>query len=302
MSILKPIWHSMHLFVATERDLDALVLETGSWIADRSSDPSLPWFFIRYTEGGVHLRLRVLAVNDNDWYLLSRHMEEACKKLAGGSSPDHWAKTITVPTQAGEIYLPGCSVSITYVPETIRYGGQEALAVNEDLFRTSSNIACEIVRRIPQNSDGRIGVAMRLMVDTLAGLSGLEADPHRFFGDYAASWSGERSSDFENSRRSIRDILGSYRSRASCPDEDLPNTISGKWIAALRKARRRFEEIAECGAMISPVNGKTIETEEDFRLSIASITHSQIHMLNNRLGLWPDLEISMAKALAMSQR
>ncbi|HEX9964802.1 MAG TPA: lantibiotic dehydratase C-terminal domain-containing protein [Allosphingosinicella sp.] len=296
----KPAWHSVHLFVAAERDLDALALEAGSWMADQKVGSSRPWFFIRYMEGGPHLRLRAKADDDEAWSSLKRHMTDVCAKLARGKEPDQWARAVTTPTRRGEVHAPGQAVEMAYEPETIRYGGEEALAVHEDLFATSSAIATEVVRRTGHNSGDRVGAAMRLTLDTLAGLLGLEADPRRYMAEYAASWRGAWADNIEKPRTVGFDVEASYRERASRPDGELPKTISGKWIGALREARRRLDEISRRGAMISPMSGERAEGDDPIRSAMASMTHSQIHMLNNRLGLWPNVEIAMAEALATS--
>ena len=301
MNDSKRAWHSVHLFVAAERDLDALALEAGSWMTDQKAGRSPPWFFIRYTEGGPHLRLRVKAADDEAWFSFKRHITDVCTKLARGKEPDQWARAVTSPTRLGEVHAPGRAVDMAYEPETIRYGGEEALAVHEDLFAISSSIASEVVRRTGHNSGGRVGAAMQLTLDTLAGLLGLEADPRRYMSEYAASWRGVWPDNIEKPRTSGFDVEASYRERASQPDNELPRTISGKWIGALRKARRRLDDISLRGAMISPVSGERAEGDDAVRSAIASMTHSQIHMLNNRLGLWPNVEVAMAEALATSK-
>ena len=297
----KRAWHSLHLFVAAERDLDTLALEAGSWMADHKAGRSRSWFFIRYMEGGPHLRLRAKAGDDEAWTSLKRHMTDVCTKLARGKEPDQWARAVTTPTRRGEVHAPGQAVDVAYQPETIRYGGEEALAVHEDLFAVSSSIATEVVRRTGHNSGDRVGAAMRLMLDTVAGLLGLEADPRRYMFEYAASWRGTWTDNIEKPRTVGFDVEASYRERASRLDGELPKTISGKWIGALREARRRLDDISLRGAMISPLSGEKAEGAGAIRSAMASMTHSQIHMLNNRLGLWPNVEIAMAEALATSK-
>jgi hypothetical protein len=297
----KRAWHSVHLFVAAERDLDALALEAGSWMADQKLGCSRPWFFIRYMEGGPHLRLRAKAGDIEAWTSLKQHITDVCTTLARGKEPDQWARAMTSPTRRGEVHSPGQAVDSAYQPETIRYGGEEALAVHEDLFATSSRIASEVVRRTGHNSGDRVGAAMRLTLDTLAGLMGLEADPQRYMSEYAASWRGTWPDNIEKPRTVGFDVEASYRARASQPDGELPKTISGKWIGALREARGRLDDIARRGAMISPMSGEPVGGAAAVRSAMASMTHSQIHMLNNRLGLWPNVEIAMAEALATSK-
>jgi thiopeptide-type bacteriocin biosynthesis protein len=228
-------------------------------------------------------------------------MADVCTKLARGKEPDQWARAVTFPNGLGEVYAPGKAVDVAYQPETIRYGGEEALAVHEDLFATSSNIASEVTRRTGHNSGDRVGAAMRLMLDTLAGLLGLEADPRRYMSQYAASWRGAWPDNIAKPRTVGFDVEASYLERVSRPDGELPNTVSGKWIGALREARRRLDDISGRGAMISPISGDKAKGDHAVRSALASMTHSQIHMLNNRLGLWPNVEIAMAEALATSK-
>jgi thiopeptide-type bacteriocin biosynthesis protein len=297
----KRAWHSLHLFVAAERDLDAVALEVGSWMANQKVEGSWPWFFIRYTEGGPHLRVRAAAGDHDAWSSLKRHMTDVCTKLALGREPDQWARAMTFPTRRGDVYAPGQAIDVAYQPEIIRYGGDEALTVHENLFSMSSSIALEVVRRTEHNSGERIGAAMRLTLDTLAGLLGLDVDPRQFMSEYAESWRETWPDNIETPTTVGFDLEASYLKRASRADRELPKTLSGKWIAALREARSSLDDLAHRGAMISPMSGERAEGNYAVRAAIASMTHSQIHMLNNRLGLWPNIEIAMAEGLATSK-
>jgi thiopeptide-type bacteriocin biosynthesis protein len=290
-------WQSLHLFVAAEQDLDLLVLEAGSWMANRKGAFSQPWFFIRYTEGGPHLRLRVMTADDEFWHSLKRQMSDSCSKLAGGRGPDQWAQSMTVPTKLGELFSPGQAVDAIYQPETRRYGGPEALAVHEDLFVTSSSIAFEVVRRTGHHSRARVAAAMQLMIDTLAGLSGLDADPQQFMLEYAESWKGAWEHNILIPKPAKFSLKNNYLARVYSPEEERHSSITELWLDELRRARGKLDKIAELGLMIAPIDGKIVHGDEKINSAIRFMARSQIHMLNNRLGLWPNFEIAMAEAL-----
>ena len=172
-------WRAVHLFVAEEAHLDTLALEAGSVLASSDDTRSLPWFFIRYTEGGPHLRLRVATADDAVWTTIREAMARSCEALGAGRARDGWAQSVTHPAPTGEIYDPGDHAQIAYDPEIQRYGGLDALAIHEELFTLSSDIALQVIGRTAHNSSDRMGAAMQLMLDTLAGMMGADADPRR---------------------------------------------------------------------------------------------------------------------------
>ena len=69
------------------------------------------------------------------------------------------------------------------------------------------------------------------------------------------------------------------------------------WGLKVVRARGEFERLHREGSLISPSTGLTTADDDDLHNALISLAHSQIHMLNNRLGLWPGTEIVLADRL-----
>ncbi|WP_185922022.1 thiopeptide-type bacteriocin biosynthesis protein, partial [Streptomyces sp. WAC06614] len=116
------------------------------------------WFFIRYWEGGPHLRIRLLPHPAAGPGATAQALDGAVRRVfAGlphdGHDPDGYLASIgdlaaastasdpTVdPSTAARVLPPGVHAAV-YVPETDRYGTGAALAATEEVFRHSSELA-----------------------------------------------------------------------------------------------------------------------------------------------------------------
>ncbi|MYT25707.1 hypothetical protein GTW69_36490, partial [Streptomyces sp. SID7760] len=82
------------------------------------------WFFIRYHEGGPHLRIRFRgAGSGGDAARDAAALAAELALAAAGTTP----ATGTWPGRHGEVRV------VAYEPETERYGGPPALPVAEEL-------------------------------------------------------------------------------------------------------------------------------------------------------------------------
>ena len=114
-------WQSIHLFVAERGDLDILALEAATLMGGLPAGRH-DWFFIRYLEGGLHLRLRIGAEAGGHFPAIRAHMAAACARLGAGRSPEPWALRLRHPDAAGELHAVGVAIDVPYAPEVRRYG------------------------------------------------------------------------------------------------------------------------------------------------------------------------------------
>jgi hypothetical protein len=294
-------WHAIHLFVADRDDLDILALEAATLMA---SFPACrhDWFFIRYLEGGLHLRLRIGAEAGRHFAAIRSHMAATCARLGAGRSPEPWALRLRHPDAAGDYHAVGAAIDVPYVPEVRRYAGPAGLPINEQLFRDSTRAALAVIRASRGDARRRAGLAMELMLAGVIGLCGADVAPQDFMRSYAAFWAetwreaglatnvrGAAGTSFAASCTRYRDVAAGQRAIASPIDD---------WCATLAAARAGFAELHASGQLQSPATGAATQDAQGLAGTLASLAHSQIHMLNNRLGLWPHDEIAMAEFLA----
>jgi hypothetical protein len=276
-------WRAFHLFVAPSEPVEALLVDIVEDIR-ALAPPGGSWFFIRYLEGGYHLRIRVRDFPLSDFgALVTRTRERAAARLG----------------RAVRVAL------VAYEPEVQRYGGPAAIAENEALFERSSELALRIIAASQAQPPRRINLAVELMLAVPAALNLDAAGAARFFDGYAASWltifgvdaAALGETDLVLSSGTVALRLAGLADGAAAPAT--PGTV---WKAALGRSIARFGDIAEQGALVSPFTGERVKDAADLRIAVGSMLTSQLHMLNNRLGLSPNQEYHLARNLANALR
>lgn len=106
------------------------------------------WFFIRYSDPELHLRLRLRGDPTRLW------QEVAPKIFAIVNCNRHLVQKVVIDT---------------YDPETERYGGKEALDFGEKIFEADSEAALSIIKEFRANAEARWQLA-------LLGMDGLLQD------------------------------------------------------------------------------------------------------------------------------
>ncbi|MCH0561743.1 thiopeptide-type bacteriocin biosynthesis protein [Streptomyces sp. MUM 2J] len=119
-----------------------------------------PWFFVRYWQGGPHLRLRIAGLDDEAAQgvedLLHRAVADVDAEVPAerrltqadyASAVGSLARTGegTGPLDPGALRPPGV-VRAAYAPENERYGGAGLMPLSEDLFHRSSALALRACR------------------------------------------------------------------------------------------------------------------------------------------------------------
>ncbi|MFJ5230365.1 lantibiotic dehydratase C-terminal domain-containing protein [Kitasatospora sp. NPDC088391] len=169
-------WQSWHLhlgaFGTDVTDL-ALARAVAPVVARHTAGPDggRPWFFLRYWQGGPHLRLRIHGPDEDEareiGLLLARGVAEADaatpaeRRLTDRQYADAVGGLARTgegvgPLDPGALRPPGV-VRARYEPETERYGGPDRLALSERLFHLSSRVALGacLTPRSPQQVFGQ---------------------------------------------------------------------------------------------------------------------------------------------------
>src|SRR6185503_13621233 len=118
-------WAALHCFVDwTPADVDAFVVDTLAPTLDRLRHDGriADRFFVRYADGGPHLRVRVADAAPGVVPWLAAELARAA---AAPSRPD--------------------VVKAEYVPEVDRYGGPAAIAEAEGVFCRSTDVAVRVL-------------------------------------------------------------------------------------------------------------------------------------------------------------
>lgn len=223
------------------------------------------WFFVRHTDEGTHVRVRFRGAGP----------EAVAADLA------RWAGT---PGSGGRIR------PVPYEPEVARYGGAEAVKVAERVFCRSSQVALDALDVLGAGGapGRRVSAALGL---TLATAIARGLDPWR-----TVAW--------------LRRRMVSVRSH---PDGPVLAPLAALRVDAQGPAvARRWRSVeaavavghAHLGAWASEVRAADAELADlgagPERRS--EIWAAQLHMLHNRLGLWPQQEYALNAMLVLALR
>ncbi len=138
------------------------------------------YFFVRYWQGGPHVRLRLLPAFGMSWETVTKLID----KRIGRFFSLHPSNTILRRDQyeevayflsrvehgeqsVGTVYPNNSLRYIPYAPEYTLYGGMESTEAVEHHFADSSELALELIASVP-NRDRRYGEALSMMLAAAA--------------------------------------------------------------------------------------------------------------------------------------
>jgi thiopeptide-type bacteriocin biosynthesis protein len=307
-------WTSLHVFLAdpgkSERWLTEILLPlTRDW---RGQGIINSWFFIRYWEGGPHLRLRLRG-------LAPEHLPAVMAQLGQDLGSYLSAQPVSRETYyAGHSFdglpvddssLPwfteGSLVEIPYEPEFVRYGGTAAMAASEDLFAVSSQLTASMIAATPGNMDARLQRAALIMAVAInaAGFAG--ADAVNFASQHVAMWSNYSAST-RNQARELA-LLAENKADAQQRSDRIfaqagqvggPGGPLAPFAQAVSHWRSLMTKLGEQGLLVEPFSGQAVDSPARITSAVRQILGSQLHMTCNRLGLSPHLEMAVASHLA----
>ncbi|HEX5598239.1 MAG TPA: thiopeptide-type bacteriocin biosynthesis protein, partial [Micromonosporaceae bacterium] len=281
------MWRSLHCFLHWQpKDVDAFLAETVAPLMDglRVAGHLSDWFFIRYFEGGPHLRIRA---RDADSATLQKLREALVDAVRIAPYPvQSVAEHGPVPwREHGEV----CEIG--YEPETERYGGEEALPVAEEVFCHSSQIALAVLARTVGRKQ-RLVAATDLILATAVALDLGRLDTVRWLRRAAIGWRWHRHDASlappmiqgpALNVASAQSVALVRRWNETVASAETGQRLRDRWAQQIKAARVRLEPG-------SPVS----------RERWLGVWDSQLHMLLNRLGVVPDEERSLYWFIAAS--
>lgn len=267
-------------------------------------------FFIRYWEGGSHVRLRLLPNEGVSTTDLQRHVEPAIRGYLENSPSFFDADPVTlrpimrtlfeyeygreelvrVYGENGDIPI-AANNSIAYVPyrpEYARYGGLRGVELSEQHFHVASNIALEAMR--DSNSHVRsstLGLALQLMLHFAFAFFQEPQKVIAFFEQYAELWRAlsvpEETTEgfarlYDQQARSIR----THFAKLDRLHQRLESTESGvlsQWLRHAYHLRDGILALYHAGEL--ELEPKAESPEE----ATCRLLNSYVHMMNNRLGV-----------------
>lgn len=189
-------WH-LHLGTAATSAGDRVLAETVVPAVDALRGH--PWFFIRYWQGGPHLRLRIADLTEADAAATTSRLEESLRssgelrgdelpldtRAFGAEAARHARAETGKDRVAEDVRSPGVHRSV-YEPELERYGGPVLMARNEEAFEMSSRMVAAVLRSAPSPGQ-RASAALRATVAAASALGGA-AEQAVFYGIGHRAW------------------------------------------------------------------------------------------------------------------
>jgi len=295
-------WLAVHLFFNDSGiysgECDGVVMEVAHPFVQRCQAEG--WidghFFIRYSEHGPHVRLRLHGktelLESTVWPALQEHVRALYPDVSF-EKPDVPQYGPPVERAEGEPFRITHAARIEYEPETERYGGVEGVRLAERYFEVSSDAVYALLARTSRTErSSRLGKGLLTMVQLV----------HVFAGDrdVAVRWSEQYNQGYlrgvarEEQQREA--WLGAFDSGYSNQAETLGAYVEEVWSRmgegeslsdaldlyrdGLLEVRARFRELFEAGKL-----GRPEQPYTEWNVAVQAICSSYIHMNNNRLGI-----------------
>ncbi|HEX5724778.1 MAG TPA: thiopeptide-type bacteriocin biosynthesis protein [Longimicrobiaceae bacterium] len=296
-------WLSAYLFFGAgiyTGECDRVVLEVVEPFVRRCLEEG--WidrhFFIRYSEWGSHVRLRLHgaeeAVEERVWPALQAHVAALHPEVAFEKpEPVEGAPRWFPPTQGGSSDVTHL-LRVEYEPEVERYGGPEGVRLAERFFEHSSEAAYALLKKThPTERASRLGKGLLCMVVLAHAFNdarGRAADfAHQYGINYLRSlvrdegdrsaWLGAFGSGYDQQAEMLGEYVDEVWLRMD-EGEELSEALDA-YHAGLREVRGAFRGLVEEGKMLTPLG----EPFASFEAAAPAITSSYWHMMNNRLGV-----------------
>ena len=293
MSAPAPQWRSWHLHIASQKPqyLDDVVtsvipaaLERAGRAADGSTAPR-PWFFIRYWQGGPHVRLRIADLDEQRAADVEAVLTDRLDRLNAAIPPEQRLTEAAyersaaplaslgeygAPLPVGQLTAPGAHRA-EYEPEYERYGGRELMQLSEELFHASSVVCLRACTARPTAGhaflDGLEQLAAALT--TWPDQAGLLRSQQAGWRDFLAGGSGP-GPDWTAIDRAVH--ADAARLAPAAPGlRRLAAGEPNRWSAWTRRLQAAVD-----GPLAALGPGRARQ-----------ILGSHLHMANNRLGLSP---------------
>ncbi|MFF9622060.1 thiopeptide-type bacteriocin biosynthesis protein [Streptomyces griseosporeus] len=278
-------WHALHIHLP--HSLQTAFLRDTIGPLMRNTPAVGRFFFLRYWQGGPHIRLRLDGADEETVASVRAALAAAVPPMTEELTAEY-AYEVSLQSelarleheQPAGIRPPGTVEPMPYTPEYEKYGGTDGVRIAEDLFCRTSVAVLELagVRAGPEPK-APVGEAIRIMAMSLKG-SGLDVEESReFLARYEEFW-----------RRYV------------------PPGSDRAWPALYDRTRRKVLDL--CGAVWLDGRADVFhDVYADARAAAGAVLDSAqygrclanyLHTTNNRLGIIPAGEAFVAHVMHRS--
>jgi thiopeptide-type bacteriocin biosynthesis protein len=309
-------WISLHIF--HHGDLDSLLLEGLRPLVLEMFErgDTSRYFFVRYWNGGPHVRLRVLPAPGVEGPVLAQNL---CRQVSdylatlrtGPANPEDYRKRAEFMREfrsrfkgdweVGQAHLdidePFQSADTVqlrdYEFDYPRYGGSCARDLTEEHFFRSSKLAFSVLLNTRGDQGTLHAWALTLMAIAVAALGVSAAEASRLFWNYFNAC----NFIFNVSPEGFDEAMG-FRSFESQPEQVIEIIRQAEQGLGDNQAIARWRKhLSECVVRLDDLHARAL-----LSVSVADIFMDYLHMLNNRLGVALPEELYLAGLLAKGYR
>lgn len=298
----EPRWLSVHLFFPGgiyTPECDRVALDTVEPFVRRCQAEGWidGYFFIRYSELGPHVRLRLHGPGDvleeTVWPALQAHVEALHPGVSFDAPVEPPQPRSHMDTQEEDSSRVTHAARIEYEPETERYGGPEAVRLAERYFEVSSDATFALLARSGRERSSRLGkglLSMVVLAHVFAGTREKAADFTHQYGigylrnivrseDGRSAWLGAFDSGFDAQAENLVAYVEEVWSRMD-EGESLSDALDA-WHEGLRRVRDDFRALFDARRLLRGGEAPF----EQWEHAVGGIVSSYVHMMNNRLGI-----------------
>ncbi|HYR06304.1 MAG TPA: thiopeptide-type bacteriocin biosynthesis protein [Longimicrobium sp.] len=291
-------WLSVYLFFdgwIYTPDCDRVVLDVAEPFVRRCQAEG--WihqhFFIRYSEFGPHVRLRLLGMPDvlagEVWPALVEHLRAHNPGVQIDARPENPG----VPKrEEGEPVRVTHVARVEYEPETDRYGGPDALLVSERAFEVSSDAAYALIAKMGTERSSRLGKGLLGTVILIHLFANSREHGSAFTQMYSTNYlrAVAREEDgretlldafdqgFSNQAETLMEYVDAIW-EAMDDGDSLSDTLDA-YAAGMRGIREELRALFEQGRVLAMG-----QPAAEWVRAWQTLLPSYLHMMNNRLGI-----------------
>lgn len=262
------MWHSIHIYIHNYEAIDKFLSNEFYSFLNENEKLFTRYFYIRYWLGGPHVRFRFQEKPGVDILKVKRDLEWIVSNFLQTNNfftiqeQEFYTKEMVKNEniEAEDLFWArhGSVVFDRYIPEVERYSGQESMFLTEEIFCQSTKLALEI-NKLPFSK--RLYVSGLLFQYAFNEFKNLGANPE----DYALLW--ESYKQYPIHQDSIKKVLTRLPAHKKVPE------IFSTYFKTL---------------------SNNIVKDEHF----LSVLYSHMHMLNNRIGVFPIYEYWLSKLMS----
>lgn len=157
-------WTSLHVFYHDQERWDELLVYIFRIVKEKFDNPETPFFFIRYWEGGPHLRFRFLNMSTKDNQIFKSEVNHFFRNYPSQYDLDKekfyyvYQKELNLQTSNLPWYPNHSIQTIPYKREVNRYNGNKVMKLSEKQFELSSKY---ILNRMTNFNIGKFELAFQ---------------------------------------------------------------------------------------------------------------------------------------------